>query len=83
MNMSLCQIAILNHLLNCHSHEPRCNPSASVFFSRGEHGYVATRRTSAMGLQLAYNDADNIVALIQGLFGISLMNLYSYVRNIP
>lgn len=56
-----------NHLVTRHTHEFARDAFASLIFSSGKHGDVASHRTPSMRLEFADYDSDQFIFGIDGL----------------
>jgi hypothetical protein len=62
----------LNHLLYRHSHQLRRYAFASVLFTSGEHGNVASHWTTAVWLQLTHDHPNQVAWAVKCLLQISI-----------
>lgn len=56
-----------NHLLNCSLNQSSGNALAAILLTCGEHSDVAAHGATTVRFQLAYDDSDQVVLVIEGL----------------
>ena len=56
-----------NHCINSHAYKLGGDAFAAVLGLSGQHGDVASHRSAAMGLELADDDSNQLVVLIESL----------------